>query len=1826
MRVPFGSFVSALIESFPAKRALALAFVCLISLPTANLNVLAHERFGANRTQSATSQEALALDLASNAQSVALTQTHFNGAGAVNINVGGVARTVNPGDFVTPAEFVAFRQMLVTGTQDIHLNTEGQAVGGHFTLGSLNTNLLASLVVPGGVTAIGSAATHLNVTGTLSTAGSLVGTASPTQAWRNFVVSAGDVSVASGGLITTVVPSAIASLVSATNEPVNLSLSSMTNIVNAGTISASGIVTLSALGSITNAAQATISGANGVNLFAGSGQLVNNGVISSVVGNVNLNCANTANFVVNNLGGQISALDGAINFRTSQFDLKRLTEVSGGTLTAKAINLNGGNGAVEVNVDQIGGVVNVNGGLAHIESAGGTLTIGTMELTGDPTIVNTQGSVNLTSSLTFNGQDLAILARDNITATSQVKSINLSNSNGRGGDLTIVAGFEITPASAGQVTDTTTAYTIGAPSANGGDVSLFGVQLNTSTSGSGLRGGNVTIVAQNGAAADGNIVTGAINTSSGKDVGGSVLAVAPSVIEIGGGINTKGATGGGINIQGANALIIDTPTYVNGTLQGGSGSIGVGTAALGSMISVGDMSGGANGSIQTSANGGNSGSVLLKADSEIQMYGSIITSANASGVTLANGGSVEVEATNGFAVIRGDVNTSGKTVGGSVSLVGNDAGTIGEGKGLDVGGNIITSGTVTSGDLEITSAHGQINVGFNLSENSPVWYQTNGGIQTNATNVNNGLGTGGDVTLSALEGNVLVAKGINASGLGDGGTINVLAGGLFRTDNNVTTASTKAEGGDIMVDAGTFLPAGGVEVHGSMTTVGLTGSGDLSLAGNLGGVIVTNKITTNNAQSGGGDVAATATRDVALNSIMANGTAGGDVLLESTKGYISVGGAITTFGSTTTAGNLTATSLMGINVAGALTLTGITQGGDVTMNSGDGNVIITGGINTSGASSTTGAGGHGGDVTLNNGTGLLVTVNGNILVNGGAGAGTGTGGNAGNVLMKTMTNVFGTTPVASAVGSISINGFIDARGGNAAGAVDAGDGGAVTLESGTVQIFAKNNPTNSSVNTSGGTAAVGGTNGSPAAISITTNGTQPFPTVFDLLTPTASINALPGALFQIGSAAVNGAAGSLVSGADVAAAQKVIGSQTVGAISMTTSGRTQTISQNGTDIVIDVLSNPSDINSARKLVTPAQALALFQVSRDSAAGAQTFGLTATGQASDTAVGGGRNTISIPGYEMGRAITSFVFQNASKAQGPGSVVVNILLTDAHPTAHMFMQIPPTFTGVSPINIMGTLNFEDMGTNAVAKVARIDISSASMKVTGQLSASKNVALNLNFAGQATLVDFGIIKAETINLSAHSLGFNLYMGNGSMLSGIDPLTPGTFTATVGVGTQYSGAINIQNFSPTGGVANASISNMTINLNGGSILMGVQMPKTKIFVAPYFDSTASFGQLRTTGSIMLMTPGSLMVTNTGASGSGGQFVVQSGGTLTLQNAVLDSRNNMTLQSTISDVVLSGDNIFTSSAQLILNSPSGEIMSDSLSTGYFQSQVNTVAITGNFGVALDGANQINGAAGVTVLSPNGSILIDANANAGTPKTPGLQPFGPTDAIPSSWVKVIGNVSMLTPGAINIGDESSFTSLGGNVSIISSINSISLGDQSQFIALGGNVSILAGGAGATITGGEAGLTGEPGNTFFAQQIQNKNTSGGVELLAGTASSQIQNALTGRPSPAKINVISGVTVNSLPGSTKGTITIGKSGSGMLSLPNTQGNMIVNTLNGAVLINSMFAGNNITLDSAEVNSIAPTAYEYGQLGNGEALVDTGEDDWNSDQGFATVSDAL
>src|SRR5262249_1617542 len=203
-------------------------------------------------------------------------------------------------------------------------------------------------------------------------------------------------------------------------------------------------------------------------------------------------------------------------------------------------------------------------------------------------------------------------------------------------------------------------------------------------------------------------------------------------------------------------------------------------------------------------------------------------------------------------------------------------------------------------------------------------------------------------------------------------------------------------------------------------------------------------------------------------------------------------------------------------------------------------------------------------------------------------------------------------------------GGIDTRGGTAVNAGSAGGvGGNVTLASGTVRIngVIKGKPS-ASIIASSGTSGSGVLNPDPGVISIQTFGTQPLPLNFDLASTVAAEPALPGGMFEIGVPTVNGTKGALVSGSDIRTTGRVIKScHNTAFINVSATGNEETIAQGSLpSVVINTLVDPGSPNtSPRRLVTPGQALALFQVSRNLL---QTIGLTSVGAVSDTAVGGG----------------------------------------------------------------------------------------------------------------------------------------------------------------------------------------------------------------------------------------------------------------------------------------------------------------------------------------------------------------------------------------------------------------------------------------------------------------------------------------------------------------------------------------------------------------------------------------------------------------------------
>src|SRR5262249_35060451 len=149
----------------------------------------------------------------------------------------------------------------------------------------------------------------------------------------------------------------------------------------------------------------------------------------------------------------------------------------------------------------------------------GTLSVGKLDLTGDPFVVNTDGDVHLTANIILtsalqilpdaNEHDLLVLAKGRITADPAVTLIDVSSKSFRGGDVHLVAGFNAQPNTGGQVNNITTtsgfedfSITGGGGSTQGGDIVLPNVQIKTSSTSSNPlsgRGGNVTMVAREGA-------------------------------------------------------------------------------------------------------------------------------------------------------------------------------------------------------------------------------------------------------------------------------------------------------------------------------------------------------------------------------------------------------------------------------------------------------------------------------------------------------------------------------------------------------------------------------------------------------------------------------------------------------------------------------------------------------------------------------------------------------------------------------------------------------------------------------------------------------------------------------------------------------------------------------------------------------------------------------------------------------------------------------------------------------------------------------------------------------------------------------------------------------------------------------------------------------------------------------------------------------------------------------------------------------------------------------------------------------------------------------
>ena len=460
------------------------------------------------------------------------------GAGGT-ISVAGHALAVHAGDAITPAESAALLQVINNGHQTLRLGSLGNAIGGTLSLrNDVASN--SNLVIPHGVSAL------VNLTGgdDWSISGDL------TNSGRVFAYGVGTVHGAGtlsafdiynnpGALISSMMPKGSFGIQGI--APIfDFGLSALGDIINSGTISSSGSLSLRAGGQIENNAvtttgRALILARNDISLSSAAGMITNAGLIKSLRGNINV-ANDTPDVLFNNAGGLVEALRGNIDFHDSSFTGSGNLTLTGGDWLSRQMNLYAGNGDVEVNVGSISGELNTQAGVEHVLTSTRVLSLGSSSVNGDPTFANAGGSIVINGTLTET-EDLVILAAGNITAGSSGSIVD------HGNNVTLVAGAKITlsggggnsgtinvPAS-GQVTGADTA-TIDLSTGNGGDINLSGsnaaVVIDTSANAADTNGGNVTLAAFANGTKGGTInVPGEIRTSSsGFATGGNVTIIA----------------------------------------------------------------------------------------------------------------------------------------------------------------------------------------------------------------------------------------------------------------------------------------------------------------------------------------------------------------------------------------------------------------------------------------------------------------------------------------------------------------------------------------------------------------------------------------------------------------------------------------------------------------------------------------------------------------------------------------------------------------------------------------------------------------------------------------------------------------------------------------------------------------------------------------------------------------------------------------------------------------------------------------------------------------------------------------------------------------------------------------------------------------------------------------------------------------------------------------------------------------------------------------------------------------------------------------------------
>jgi filamentous hemagglutinin family protein len=529
---------------------------------------------------------------------------------------------------------------------------------------------------------------------------------------------------------------------------------------------------------INSGAEITYAGAANreLNLLANNNIILNSGSTLAATGrgrlDVNLSAGQGGNSAgaiaiqgapINSNGGNISLIGGAITISNNA-----------------PVNSNGGN------ITLGAGAITISNN-APINSNGGDIILGgsSNPLTTPATSLNLNGSQlqSGTGEIRLTSNDIRLTGVNFQSASGG--NIRLNTPNGTG---EILLDDVILSADNGslQLVGTDVQLRNGAElrSSGTGDITILSSGIIDTTGGT-LRGTNISLTANQA------ITTGAVTLSpnSGSGINPSFKINTPDIVNLNGAISTTLPRGGDIVIGD-----VTPPSQINvnsalSTLGGNVNFTSTGAIALLENLTT---AGGAITLTGTSLN-----TALLDSSNTNGNGGAITLTANNAQLTLSNlnssstsGRGGDIALTNQGAIISGDLNASGATGGGNIT---------------------VESGTDnTTGNINSSSSNGDAG--------AIALTATNGPLTTSNLNSSSTSGRGGDISLLSNQG-AIISGDLNASGATGGGNITVQSGESITT-GQIDTSSSNGTGGNVLLD-----PPGDIQVTSINAQGGANGRG-----------------------------------------------------------------------------------------------------------------------------------------------------------------------------------------------------------------------------------------------------------------------------------------------------------------------------------------------------------------------------------------------------------------------------------------------------------------------------------------------------------------------------------------------------------------------------------------------------------------------------------------------------------------------------------------------------------------------------------------------------------------------------------------------------------------------------------------------------------------------------------------------------------------------------------------------------------------------------------------------------------------------------------------